>query len=112
LRTTTNNVDVSSPPPTITRAVVELTPRSKTTRFVEEHDITAWRSHPDQLVGKGFISGEMVSRVFVVMDYAVKYVRGAQYDVVYEDSGMYQVHVIDPDTLLEMVAEAELIMTM
>ena len=107
-----NNADVSSPPSTITRATVELTPRSKTTRAVKEGDITAWRSYPDQLVGKGFIFGEMVSRVFVVMDYAVKRVKGAQYDVVYEDSGMDEVHVVDPDTLLEMVTGAELITNM
>ena len=36
------------------------------------------------------------------MDYAVKRVKGAQYDVVYEDSGMNEVHVIDPNTLLEI----------
>jgi len=38
----------------------------------------------------------------------VKRVKGAQYDVVYEDSGMDEVHVIDPDTLIEMVTGAEL----
>jgi hypothetical protein len=95
----------------MTRANVELIPHPKTTRLVEERDITAWHNDPNLLVGKGFISGEVVSRVFVVMDYAVKRVKGAQYDVVYEDSGTDEVHVIDPDTLIEMVTAsgAELI---
>ena len=37
----------------------------------------------------------MVSRVFVVMDYVVKHVTGAKYDIVYEDSGTNEVHVVD-----------------
>lgn len=110
----TNNAGVSSSHhTTINPAIIELTPLSETTRFVEEGDITAWRSYLDQLVGKAFIFGEMASRVFrvVVVDYAVKLVNGAQYDVVYEDNGMNEVHIIDPNTLLELVADAELIST-
>jgi hypothetical protein len=96
----------------MTDAIVQLTPPSKTTRLVEERDITTWLSCPEKLVGKGFISDDFISRVFVVMDYAVKHVKGAQYDVVYEDSGMDEVDVIDPDTLMEMITGAELITNM
>jgi hypothetical protein len=107
-----NNANVSSPPPNMTNAIVQLTPPLKAKRPVEESDITTWRSCPKTLVGKGFISDEVVSRVFVVMDYAEIYIKGAQYDVVYEDSDMDEVHVIDPGTLIETVTGAELIMNM
>ncbi|KAF8953990.1 hypothetical protein BDZ97DRAFT_1929112 [Flammula alnicola] len=107
-----HNTTQHSPPPTITPAVVRLTPDSRVTRPVEEKDLASWRSDPGHLVGKGFISAEMVHRVFIVMDYAVKQVKGAQYDVVYEDSGLYDVTVVDPDTLLSMLTGAELIINM
>ena len=51
----------------------------------------------------------MVRRVFIVNDYSIKQRRGPQYDVIYEDSGPKEVQTIDPETLLEMVAEAELV---
>jgi len=51
----------------------------------------------------------MVRRVFVVDDYSVKRIKGPQYDVIYEDLGLDEVQTLDPETLLEMVAEAELV---
>lgn len=101
-----------SPPPAITPAIIKLTPEPKITHLVAEQDVASWRSDPNELVGKGFISAESVRRVFVVMDFAVKRVKGPQYDVVYEDSGLDDVLVVDPDTLLEMVTGAELITNM
>lgn len=52
----------------------------------------------------------MVRTVFVVDDYSVKHRKGAQYDVLYKDLGLDQVQTLDPETLLEMMAEAELVM--
>ena len=51
-------------------------------------------------------------RAFVVSDFSVKKVKGAQYDLVYEDCGLDDVEVIDPDSLLELVADCELITNM
>ena len=52
----------------------------------------------------------MVRRVFVVDDYSVKYRKGATYDVLYEDLGLDEVQCMDPDDLLEMVADSELVL--
>jgi len=52
----------------------------------------------------------MVRRVFVVDDYSVKYRKGAMYDVLYEDLGLDEVESMDPETLLEMVADSELVL--
>jgi len=88
---------------------VKFTPEVKDTRPISPEDIERWRSRPDELVGNCFISTEMVRRVFVVDDYSVKRRKGAQYDVLYEDLGLDEVQTLDPETLLEMVAEAELV---
>jgi len=72
-------------------------------------EIEYWRSHPDELVGLCFISTAVVRRVFLVDGYSIRNRKGPQYYILYEDSGLKEVHTIDPETLLEMVAEAELV---
>jgi len=96
----TNHADVSSASPTITPAIVQLTPHSKTTRCVEERNITAWRSSLDQLFGNGIIFSE--PETTACHGLRREACQGTQYDVVYEDGGMNEVHVIDLNTLLEI----------
>ncbi|CAA7268827.1 unnamed protein product [Cyclocybe aegerita] len=95
------------PTPTVAPAIVKLTPANPVTRSGQETDITLWQSHPEELIGHRFISNEMIRRVFVVTDFAVKRVKGPQFDVVYEDTD--EVLTVDPDSLFDMVAGAELI---
>lgn len=48
--------------------------------------------------------------MFYIDDYSVKR-KGPQYDVLYEDSGLDEVHTFDPSTLLSMLegGQAELV---
>ena len=57
------------------------------------------------------IPPEKVRRVFYIDDYSVKKRKGPQYDVLYEDSGLDEVHTFDPSTLLSMLegGQAELV---
>ena len=96
--------------PTIAPAIVKFTPDVKESRAVLLEDVKNWRSQPNELVGNCFISTDMVRRVFVVDDYSVKYRKGATYDILYEDLGLDEVESIDPETLLEMVADSELVL--
>jgi hypothetical protein len=103
----------SSEIPTFAPPIVKLTPQNPIIRPVLPQDIELWTSQPNELVGKGFISTEMLRRVFVVDDYYVKKT-GPQYDVLYEDTGLDKVLAIDPETLLKMVpvVEAKLVINM
>ena len=47
--------------------------------------------------------------VFVVDDYSVKCRKGPEYEVVYENPGLDEAQTLDPETVLEMVAEAKLV---
>lgn len=91
--------------------IVKFFPADPNTCPVSQEDIENWRSQPDEPVGKCFISGdtEMLRRVFLVDDYSVKRRKGAQYDVLYEDTGLDEVLSLNPKTLLEIMAEAELV---
>ena len=51
----------------------------------------------------------MVRRVFVVDDNSVKHRKGSQCDLLYEYLGLKETQILDPKSLLEMVAEAELV---
>jgi hypothetical protein len=88
-------------------AIVKFAPPAPTTRRITDQDFANWTSWPDQLVGKCFISTEMVRRVFVIDDFSVKKRKGPQYDVLYEDLGLDEVLTLDPVTLLEMLSKGQ-----
>ncbi|KIM37764.1 hypothetical protein M413DRAFT_448278 [Hebeloma cylindrosporum] len=90
-------------------SIVKFIPVDPTTRPISQEDIENWRIQPKELVGKYFLSTELLRRVFLVDDYSVSQRKGAQYDVLYEDTGLDETLTIKPETLLEMVAEAELV---
>ena len=92
--------------PTIAPAIVKLTLEARDSRPTSPEDIEKWRTQPEELVGNCFISTEMV---FVVDDYSVKCRKGPEYEVVYENPGLDEAQTLDPETLLEMVAEAKLV---
>jgi hypothetical protein len=93
----------------IAPAVIKFTPEVIKSRSISMDEIGIWRSHPHELMGKCFITADMVQSVFIVDEYYLKPKSGPQYDVVFEDLGRNEVQVIDPETLLEMVAESELV---
>ncbi|KIL66032.1 hypothetical protein M378DRAFT_161251, partial [Amanita muscaria Koide BX008] len=91
--------------PSQTRARrVNLIPKEPVTRKVTRQEVKRWRANPEDLVGKGFVT--MKRQAFVVSDFATKKVKGAQYDVLYEDHGL---NVFDLDALLKLVADCELV---
>jgi len=97
--------------PTMARAIVKFTPPIPTTRRIKPQDLAIWGNSPEQLVGKCFISTEMVRRIFYIDDFSIKRRKGAQYDVLYEDLGLDEVQTLDPSTLLGMLSnnDAELV---
>jgi hypothetical protein len=72
-------------------AIVKFTPAVPTTHRISDQDIVNWTSSPNQLVGKCFISTEMVRRVFLIDDFSIKQRKAPQYDVIYEDLGLDEV---------------------
>ena len=91
----------------MTAAIVKFTPPNLTTCRISDQDIANWTSSPDQLVGKCFVSTEMVRRIFYIDDYSVKKRKGPQYDVLYEDMGLDNVQTLDLETLLEMLTDGQ-----
>ena len=92
-------------------AIVKFIPPNPTTIPILSQDLSNWSNLPEQLVGKCFITTEKVRRVFYIDDFSVKKRKGPQYDVLYEDSGLDEVHTFDPSTLLSMLegGQAELV---
>ena len=88
-------------------AIVKFTPPDPTTRPITDQDFADWRSHPEQLVDKCFISKDMVGRIFYIDDYSVGRRKVAQYEVLYEDLGLdeLEVQTFDLETLLEILSE-------
>jgi len=95
--------------PTIAPTIVKLTLGARDSRPISPEDIEKWRTRPEELVGNCFISTDLIRRIFVIDDYSVKCRKGPQYEVVLEDLGLDEVQTLDPETLLEMVAEAKLV---
>lgn len=83
-------------------AIVKFIPPNPTTVPILSQDLPIFQ--------KCFIT-EKVRRVFYIDDYSVKKRKGPQYDVLYEDSGLDEVHTFDPSTLLSMLegGQAELV---
>lgn len=88
---------------------VTFVPTKPATRRVTGNDLDYWRAHPEFLVGKEFITA--ASKTFIVSDFAVKMIKGAQYDIHYKEYGQDDVQVINQDKLLELVANGSLITT-
>lgn len=93
--------------PSSTRKRVNLIPKEPVSHKVTRQEVKRWRANPEDLVGKGFVT--TTRQAFVVSDFAIKKVRGAQYDVLYEDHGL---DVFDLDPLLKLVADCELVTNM
>jgi len=91
--------------PTTAPAIVKFTPSDPTSRPITHQEIAHWTSRPDQLVGKCFISNDVIRRTFYIDDYSVKQRKGPQYDVLYEDLGLDEVQTLDPATLLAILSE-------
>lgn len=96
--------------PNIAPSVVKFVPQVIESRPISGLEIEKWRLHPGQLVGKCFVSKDMVRRVFKVDDFCIKQRKGPQYDIVYEDLGREQVQEMDPSTLLRLLAEVEMVL--
>ncbi|RDB21862.1 hypothetical protein Hypma_010842 [Hypsizygus marmoreus] len=92
--------------------LVHLIPDDPTTRPVTPNNIAHWRANPTALIGNGFIEpDDEAPRAFVVVDYAVKRIRGQCYDVQYEDTGP-EIFTLGLEEVLEMVADARLVTNM
>ena len=87
-------------------AIVKFAPPAPTTHPITDQDFANWTSWLDQLVGKCFISTEMVRRLFLIDDFSVKK-RNPQYDVLYEDLGLDEVLTLDPMTSLEIMSKGQ-----
>ena len=77
--------------PTTAPSVVKFTPPVLDTRPISGEDLVAWNFSPEQLIGKCFISTEMVRRIFYIDNFSIRRRKGAQYDVLYEDLGLDEV---------------------
>ena len=88
-------------------AVVKFTPPVLDTRPISGKDLAVWNFSPEQLIGKCFISTEMVRRIFYIDDFSIKRRKGAQYDVLYEDLGLDKVQTLDPATLFRMLSDGQ-----
>lgn len=103
----------NQPIPIFTPAVCTLRPDNVTTLRVTARDIARWRSNPEDLVGKCFVTrDEIMKRTLLVQDYYVKRA-GARFDIIFEDTGLTTltetVNILDTDALLTLIENAELI---
>jgi hypothetical protein len=103
----------NQPIPIFTPAVCTLRPDNATTLRVTTGDIARWRSNPEDLVGKCFVTrDEIMKRTLLVQDYYVKRA-GAQFDIIFEDTGLTSLteamNILDIDALLTLIKNAELI---
>ncbi len=91
--------------PAVTNIVLE----KPILREVTSSDIETWRSHPEELIGKRFTtSDEYMRDAFLISDYSVKVVKGAQYDVLYQDQK--EEELVGKDELLEELADCYLVL--
>lgn len=95
--------------PTFAPAICKLRPDNAITSPVTTRDIAHWRSNPEELVGKCFTTIEnIMRRTFLVKDYYIKR-SGPCYNVVFEDTGPNDLNILDPESVLTMVKDAELV---
>jgi hypothetical protein len=89
---------------------VKLIPDDPTTRPVVTEDIEKWRSNPEELIGKAFISHDEASslRVFLVLDYVEKKRGGCCFEVQYEGTGQ-DIFTFGVEDTLQFVGEADLV---
>ena len=101
----------TQPIPTKAPAICKFCPDDAPISSVTDADVAYWRSKPEELVGKCFTTTEeIMRRTFLIQDYYVKRA-GPRYDVVFEDTGLEVVDVLDTNEVLSMVKEADLILT-
>ena len=91
---------------------VKFLPDNPKTHRVQQHELDFWATQPAKLIGNCFISPGILKRVFFVDDYSIRSRKGNQYHILYEDTGLDEVDDLDPQTVLAMVAEAELVENM
>ncbi len=90
-------------------AVTNIVPEKPILRKVTSSDIATWCSHPEELIGKRFTtSDEYMRDAFLISDYSVKAVKGAQYDVLYQDRK--EEELVGKDELLEELADCHLVL--
>jgi hypothetical protein len=89
---------------------VKLIPDDPITRPVATEDIEEWRSNPEELIGKAFISHDEATSlgVFLVSDYVEKKRGGCCYEVQYETTGP-DIFTYGVQGVLESVTEADLV---
>jgi len=99
------------PIPTSAPPVCRFRPDNATTVSVTDGDIRHWQLHPQELVGKCFTTTEnIMRRTFLVQDYYVKCTGQARYEVVFEDTGLGVLNLLDPKSVLTMVGDANLVL--
>ncbi|KAF8351017.1 hypothetical protein F5887DRAFT_935542, partial [Amanita rubescens] len=97
------------PTPLYVPAVTNIIPEKPILRKVMSSDIETWCSNPEELIGKRFTtSDECMRNAFLISDYCVKAVKGAQYDVLYQDRE--EEEVMGTDELLEELADCYLVL--
>lgn len=96
------------PIPSRAPAICKLVPDNAVPYNVTERDIGRWRVNPRELVGKCFTtSEEIMCQTFLVKDFYVKCSGEAQFEVVFEDSGLDVLNVIDHNSMMNMVKDAQ-----
>jgi hypothetical protein len=99
----------NQPIPTFAPAVCKLRPENAVSLSVTDRDIDHWQLNPRELVGKCFTTTEDIMRqTFLVQDYYVKCTGRALYEVVFEDTGLEVLSVLDCESMLTMVKDAKI----
>jgi hypothetical protein len=92
--------------PAVTHVIPE---RPAVLRRVTCSDIKTWRDCPAGLIGNRFTtSDEYMRNQFIISDYSVKAVKGAQYDVLYLDRK--EEEAVGKDELLEELVDCYLVL--
>jgi hypothetical protein len=99
----------NEPIPTFAPAVCNFRQDNSVALSVTDRDISRWRANPRELVGKCFTTTEnIMRRTFLVQDYYVKSSGQARYEVVFEDTGLGVLSLLDRKTMLTMVKDARI----
>ena len=89
-------------------AICKLVPDNAVPYNVTTRDIDCWRVNPEELVGKCFTTSEEIMRqTFLVKDFYIKRSGEAQFEVLFEDSGLDVLNVIDYNSMMNMVKDAK-----
>jgi hypothetical protein len=77
---------------------------------VTDKDINRWQANPRELVGKCFTTTEeIMRRTFLVQDYYVKCTGRAQFEVVFEDTGLGDLSILDRNDMFVMVKDTKIL---